>query len=450
MAKRVFNQRLQELDGNGNPYAGAKLFTYDAGSSTKRTTYQDSAASVAHANPIILDAAGRIPAAIWINEGVTLKLVLAPSTDTDPPTSPIWTEDAVPGLNDVTATVDEYAASGLAPTYVSATSFTVAGDHTTELHIGRRLKITDAGGTKYATITDSVFGALTTVTVVNDGAALASPVSAFSWSLLRATNRATPFGGVISPSQVTANQNDYDPSGSGGASVLRISADARRNITGLAKGAHGRQVTIHNVGTFPILFKYEDALSTAANRFAFGHTLSGGHSMSIQYDGTSARWRCTFRDDPAGTLKDFGGGTVPEGQLALDGAAVSRTTYAALFNEWGTTWGAGDGSTTFGLPDSRRRVSVGAGGAGTGTLGNAVGNTGGAETHTLTTPEMPAHNHATSADGRSVGMSTGSSQIFSGPSSASDLVAWSMSNTGGGGAHNNMQPGYVVTKTVVF
>lgn len=65
---------------------------------------------------------------------------------------------------------------------------------------------------------------------------------------------------------------------------------------------------------------------------------------------------------PSGVVVDYAGGVVPSGWLACDGSAVSRTTYAALFAAIGTTHGSGDGSTTFNLPDSRDRVSIGAGG----------------------------------------------------------------------------------------
>lgn len=68
---------------------------------------------------------------------------------------------------------------------------------------------------------------------------------------------------------------------------------------------------------------------------------------------------------PIGTSLDFRGSTPPAGYLAEDGSAVSRTTYAKLFAVIGTTYGEGDGSTTFNLPDSRGRVTIG---AGTGTL----------------------------------------------------------------------------------
>lgn len=63
---------------------------------------------------------------------------------------------------------------------------------------------------------------------------------------------------------------------------------------------------------------------------------------------------------PVGTVMWLSGNTVPDGCLVADGAAVSRTIYSELFAAIGTTWGEGDGSTTFNLPDARGRVPEGA------------------------------------------------------------------------------------------
>lgn len=78
-------------DNNGNPLVGGKLFTYIANTSTKQSTFTDSTGGTPNANPTILDYRGE--ARIWIPPNVAYKYVLAPSTDTDPPTSPIWTVD---------------------------------------------------------------------------------------------------------------------------------------------------------------------------------------------------------------------------------------------------------------------------------------------------------------------------------------------------------------------
>jgi microcystin-dependent protein len=93
-----------------------------------------------------------------------------------------------------------------------------------------------------------------------------------------------------------------------------------------------------------------------------------------------------------GDLKVTAQPNAPAGWLLCDGSAISRTTYAALFNAIGTTYGAGDGSTTFGIPDYRGRTIVGAG-AGTGLTSRALGTNGGEETHLLANGEMPTHSH---------------------------------------------------------
>jgi len=80
---------------------------------------------------------------------------------------------------------------------------------------------------------------------------------------------------------------------------------------------------------------------------------------------------------PVGSYIQHAGPTAPTGFIACDGAAVSRTTYADLFDVIGTTYGAGDGSTTFNLPDARGLVMVGAGAHGTMTRANGAAYNGG-------------------------------------------------------------------------
>lgn len=80
---------------------------------------------------------------------------------------------------------------------------------------------------------------------------------------------------------------------------------------------------------------------------------------------------------PAGAIFDFGGNSAPTGYLLCDGSAVSRTTYSALFTAIGVLWGAGDGSTTFNLPDIQGRVTVGlAGASGHADVKTVAGNDG--------------------------------------------------------------------------
>jgi hypothetical protein len=94
MAGRFINPLPQFMDSTPTMYAGAKLFFYATGTSTKLNTYTTKDLSVANSNPVVLDSAGRIPNDIFLQD-LEYKVVLAPSTDTDPPTSPIWTADPV-------------------------------------------------------------------------------------------------------------------------------------------------------------------------------------------------------------------------------------------------------------------------------------------------------------------------------------------------------------------
>ena len=99
--------------------------------------------------------------------------------------------------------------------------------------------------------------------------------------------------GKISPSQITSSQNDYAPTGFANATVLRLSTDASRDLTGLAGGADGLVRLVHNVGSFNLVLKDESASSTAANRFALSAdvTLQPDQSVWMWYDSTSSRWR---------------------------------------------------------------------------------------------------------------------------------------------------------------
>lgn len=108
---------------------------------------------------------------------------------------------------------------------------------------------------------------------------------------------------------------------------------------------------------------------------------------------------------PVGTVLPFGGAIVPASWLLCDGSAVSRTTYASLFSLIGTTYGSGDGSTTFNVPDLRSRTVLGAG-SGSGLTPRALGATGGEEEHTLSQSELPAHVHSGSVHTHTAGPHT--------------------------------------------
>jgi len=175
---------------------------------------------------------------------------------------------------------------------------------------------------------------------------------------------------------------------------------------------------------------------------------------------------------PVGTIVLFAGSVVPEGWLLCDGSAVSRTQYARLFQVIGTTYGAGDGSTTFNLPNLRGRVPVGLDTAQS--EFDTLGKTGGVKSVTLTVSQMPAHDHGIAsysisndvhshsyiksrvytnfciADGSSYAKLADdyTSYTTSSDGSHSHSARGYTDNTGGGQAHNNLQP-YLVLNCII-
>jgi microcystin-dependent protein len=166
---------------------------------------------------------------------------------------------------------------------------------------------------------------------------------------------------------------------------------------------------------------------------------------------------------PAGMIRMWGGSGVPSGWLLCDGTAVSRTTYAALWTAIGTIWGAGDGATTFNLPNLQGCAPVGyVSNTGTARPGITLRGLGassayGEETHALAQSEMPAHAHTiienphthtyTNPAGTQVGFALGGTALFSPAGVANtggSVTNLTLNNTGGNGVHNNMQPFAVV------
>lgn len=108
--------KLRFSDNNGNPAAGFLLFTYASRSTTKQNTYTDATGATPNANPVILDSRGE--GAVWVDDSLAYKFVLAPPWDTDPPTNPVWTIDGVPSV----ASAPSNAASGIYTSLANAAS----------------------------------------------------------------------------------------------------------------------------------------------------------------------------------------------------------------------------------------------------------------------------------------------------------------------------------------
>lgn len=99
---------------------------------------------------------------------------------------------------------------------------------------------------------------------------------------------------------------------------------------------------------------------------------------------------------PSGSLTMFAGGTIPTGWLLCNGQAVSRATYSTLFTAIGTAYGAGDGSTTFNVPNLVSRFPLGVNNTGLGAASAGDSHAHSTASHTLAIGEIPVHSHANS------------------------------------------------------
>ena len=149
---------------------------------------------------------------------------------------------------------------------------------------------------------------------------------------------------------------------------------------------------------------------------------------------------------PISSIMSYPKAVAPENWLICDGSAVSRTEYSELFNVIGTFFGAGDGKTTFNLPNIKGKTIVGLDNSDTDF--NAIGKVLGEKTHTLTVAEIPSHNHSMGSfnqyndgTGGSFAESEKVGRTTSGADGSKGINP--IFNTGGSKEHNNIQPSFV-------
>lgn len=186
-----------------------------------------------------------------------------------------------------------------------------------------------------------------------------------------------------------------------------------------------------------------------------GVNITPGDIQTIYCDGTNVQG--PVGGVPTGAVMEYFGPVAPAGWLLINGAAVSRTVYASLFSLLGTTYGSGDGVTTFNLPNRTDRFGVGAGGfypvgavgggtttstAGSHSHGSSTGST------TLTIAQMPAHNHSINDPGHAhstIGVANdgnfGAGGFAAYPAGTTNTAGSStgitINNQGGGGGHDH-------------
>jgi microcystin-dependent protein len=346
--------KAQFIDAAGVPLAGGFLYTYEAGTTTPQATYTDSAASTANSNPIILDSRGE--ANIWLSSA-NYKFKLTDANGTE-----IWT-------------VDNIAAPSTALSPVFSSNVTISANTS-----GPALLVTQTGAGAAIRVQDSAdpdSSPFVVDTTGQVGIGTATPANALDLA-----------GGAI---QIST---------SGGTARTVMSADSTDSI-----------FSVNDDRNFTV--KTNAATRLTVNSTATTSTVP----VVLPSDPTTALQAATkaYVDlaSPAGIIAPFAGTTAPSGWLKCEGQAISRATYATLFAAIGTTWGVGDGSTTFNVPDLRGTFLRGTGT--NGTYGTAVGPSVGTyavdtylnHSHTATSTDS-GHSHGISA----TGMNGGSSGVF--------------------------------------
>lgn len=220
----------------------------------------------------------------------------------------------------------------------------------------------------------------------------------------------------------------------------------------------------------PILAAGEAGIDTTNQVFKIGNGVTPW--STLQGISIPAVANATATGTP-GIISQFAGATAPPGYLLCDGTAVSRTTYSSLFTTIGITYGAGNGTTTFNLPNLKGRVPVGQDTAQP--EFNVLGEIDGAKTVAITEAQMPSHTHAQNSHTHSLPTNQYGPSVYSGsPSSpfgelnsgegAVLSTFWAFNgsqglrpmmpltatnqNTGGNQAHNNLQP-YIVLNYII-
>lgn len=260
--------------------------------------------------------------------------------------------------------------------------------------------------------------------------------------------------------------DDHDHTGDKGKRIPIVGVDINQDVDVQANEiVNTTAVQFENLTT-PL----SGALNTVKTQVVNGnlwYTNAGGVPVQIT-DGNAIVSSVVIPPSPlmpSGTILDFAGAAPPVGFLLCDGSAVSRTTYSDLFAVLGVIWGAGDGSTTFNIPDLNGRTTIGSGTYAddvSGSITRTIGQKTGAAAHVLTEPQMPSHTHTQNPHNHSVGSTPlGGTQGFNNtqpaiiprlglPGAPDAAVSTTAVNqyTGGGLAHNNMQPSAVVVKMI--
>jgi hypothetical protein len=376
----------QQIDANGDPLSGGTIAVYLAGTSTPATTTSDKAGLVPNTWPIVLNTLGvNNQGAVWLTGGAAYKYIIK---DADGAT--LRTIDNVSGINDTVVTNDQWIVFQGAPTFVSATSFTVVGDQTQTFQIRRRLKTQNTGGLIYSTITNSVYSSPnTTVTVQNDSGVLDSGLSQVSYGLISPLNSSMPSGLLIGITAFTAS-GTFTPAagakrwvvhgiGSGGAGggCQALAAGQVSIGGGGSSGARGiAHITTGMTPTVTVTIGAAGPGSVGSNGGAGGASSFGAFLTLPGGNGGLLGTATAVSAASGGAAVSAGGTALITPSTGTTGAAAIAS-FASGYVQSGaggsTEFGSGGQAIVTGGPTSGGAAGIGRGSGGSGAGGVASG-----------------------------------------------------------------------------
>lgn len=333
----------QFFDANGNPLAGGLVYFYIPNTLTPKNVYLDPAGATVGANPVVLDSAGR--AVIYgtgsYRERITDSngnLIWDQLTADTSSTSQSYAGNSGGTANAVTITAANFTNSdGQTIIFKAASTNTGAATLNVNGTGGIVIYADAANGPQPLVGGEIVSGDF--ATVIYD-----ATLGAFHLIAAQPNNAAVTLASASTVDLGTAVSHTITISGTTTITSLGATATASSPIYFITFS--GALTLTYNATS--LILPGGANIQTATGDVAIAIYLGSGNWRVISYQQAAS-----FGSGPSGSISMFAAQTAPAGWLECNGSAISRTTYATLFAAIGTTYGSGDGSTTFNLPDFR-------------------------------------------------------------------------------------------------
>lgn len=300
-----------QFTDNANFLAGGLIWSYVAGTTTPQAVYTDSTANTAWPNPIVLNQRGETGGEIWLAAGSVYKFVIEDAPFYGQTHGPnVATLDNITGINDSSAltVAPNWITFTGTPTYISSTSFSVAGDQRPTFQTYRRVKSSNSGGTMYGSVLSATFTTgVTTVVLINDtGDALDSGLNSVSYGFIETDPSSIPPGFASGTAMLfvqTTAPNGWTKSTSHDNKALRI-------VSGTASSGGSVPFTTAFASQTPTgSVSISNGLSVAATTLSTAQMPSHTHSSNYALtDGAANFLRSTLNESLQSNLTSATGG----------------------------------------------------------------------------------------------------------------------------------------------